>query len=310
MFRSLFRMKCGGHIICRSLILRKLEAKETSVLERGYDQTYVNKVRITSELDLFSSKNLDLLKTSIRIWIQAHPFLNCQIVQEKESNKYCYESLELNDYKWENVKFLKTNHSIKLDNIEQNAISDLLLDEYNLSPLGRNRKAIGGLLWRLAIFQLGDTYSYDVLLDIHHSISQARTSFKCLMQLFQIFENLHEKDQVKLSKYEVFPGAEAVFGYVKYLAPLPPIEIPEIRIASFLRAKANSQNEVNNANLNPDLVIFDAETGVDVFVVRDLIENSRNKHVGHRRLILDKDICSRFAQNIKLSKITNKNLKK
>lgn len=291
MFRSVFSLRRSicqvNQSFSRSIILRQLDSKETSTITRKYDQTYVNKVRITSQVDLFTPKNLENLRKSIQKLKQLHPFLNCSIV--KTGSNFYFNRLDSNEYSFENVKFLELDsYDDKL--VDPNDASNYLLDLLNTYPISPESS---NLAWRLAIFRL-DKHEYDVMFDIHHSIIQARTSFIAIMRLFQFFEDLIKGVEAKSSTFEMYAGAEKVFANVKKLPPRE--DIPVIRVPSFMKASAANQTKslkYSGKNIN----VVDKETG-EVFKRLDwLEENSNRHHIRKHFFTVQPDLTARFYFN-------------
>lgn len=277
----------------RQIVLRKLDTKEASTVTRGTSKTYVNKLRITSQVDLFSKNNIQVLKKSILLWKKSHPFLNCRIVKQQNESDFYFDMIEPTDSTLSNVKFLQLDSYDRVDYSDY--VSDLLHDMFNSNPIDPLQTK--HYLWRLAIFKLDKSrFEYDVMLDIHHSIIQARSSFKIVMQIFQIFEDLLRNKNTSLETYEPYKGAEAVFSHIEKLPP--PSNIPILKAPSFFRHQPDDfliekpKNDFKNSH------VIDVENGKPLKSLEWLEHNSNQAYVRKQHFTIDPQITKRL--NLKI----------
>ena len=180
-------------------LLRKLGPAETI-----YDYELTNKshllvsaMKFVTKFDIFF--DLRLIETSINVWKCLHPFLRTKIVTQAKDGKEYFSSdhfFLLNTEKstsLDNVGFYKTefnNDSIEDKHLDY--FSKLLYErEFNNDPI----HPIEELLWRLIFVELKrdhkqKEFTYFVILNIHHGITDASCNFSILSQLLKIFEDI------------------------------------------------------------------------------------------------------------------------
>jgi hypothetical protein len=248
------------------------------------------------------------LKRSILAWKQIHKFLSSQIV--KLDNKYYFDFIQNSDtYNFENIHFLRLNDRQMTPSKTNESISKLLVDKCitdEIKPVeDRNTNK---LLWRIYFFEILNSsfpqkFQYDLILNMHHSITQGQTGFLNLIKLLQLTQSMLRKEQVEIKvRNEVFPGCYSLFGDRISEPNRVSHDSSNVKMPSFLnptRAQADSLSWKPPNDLNPNLEVLDVETRRKFASVFDLSEISRKNHMRYKTITFDQNFSARLLERCK-----------
>ena len=261
-----------------SQFIRKLDFKETGLVKRGWDQNVIVKYLFKSKVDLFEPTNLNLMKSSILNVMQSEEFMRSRIIKCCDS-EYFYQRFGLDNYNFENVKFLRLKSSIENPMATIDFVAKLLSDYLAVNEINPDKKD-GIPMWRFLIFEADQNLKlYYLIAQYHHCLIQGQTSSKNIYKILKTFEKLHQNETVEFKESKIFPGCEHLFDIKKYYDSSDPVKWP-----SFInpeRAKAESINLFNQS------IPRDIDHGSEIFCVdknsrfksmSKLIEYARKNH--------------------------------
>jgi hypothetical protein len=294
------------------LMLRKLEPKEESTLNRNLGKNFISTFRVeSSRLDLFA--HLDQVKAAIQKWKCMHTFLRAKIVQQQSEHFFVLNENSSANLNLENVYFIRrfkrsSSRPIEiLDDRKFEALHNLIVEKCLVETIDSYEGA--ELLWKMIFLEIKPT-EYEVFLQYHHDISDGISCFRTFVQLLQIIESYIDNKPLDESFYkekEIFPGVEECFKEIRKL-PFKPFNGPEIEIPEFInptRAKENSFKEIKEFD-KADLESFElieVDSNKHYSSLGELLEISRINNTKTRRIPLDANLSSRLIAKCKKEKV-------
>ena len=245
-------------------------------------------VSIETEIDL--NERLDIVDKALYEWKLMHPFLRCSVINRVTESSFETYFVSADESKiknsFTNVKLLYLDNSrIKKEEDELfNQTWQLIAEKELTTPIECFN---GELLWRLTFFSLKENqnksshkkFKFNVLLFANHSILDGRSTYSCLIHLFQIMENIYQNSFERQEPYKLFPGRDF---YSKDFIPeyqSDYFKVPKIEIPSFYNKNLESHNDFDT-NLEYFKEILDEiifyNNGADYLSLKELIENSKN----------------------------------
>ena len=307
-----------------------IEENKFSILRKvnSHENYYLNNTNSTKSLlytlciesDINLNEKRDLIDKSIYEWKLMHPFLRCfamnkQIEKTDEIETYFVyadETKIINSF--ENGEFLTFDASEILEKYKINK-DDLFEETWKLVAEKELNSKInlfnGDLLWRLKFFSLTDkdfknseNFKYCVILAINHSICDGKSSYKTLMHLFQIIENIYLNKFERQTPYKIFPGK----GFYQYdfinENQCEFFKIPIIKYPTFFKQTSNLNSEFG-ANFKffekfNDKKIFKNNSKIyEYSSIRDLLEISNKNYSKFITINLDEFKSQRLIAKCK-----------
>ncbi|CAF1002423.1 unnamed protein product [Brachionus calyciflorus] len=239
---------------------------------------------IESEINL--NKQIDILDKAIYEWKLMHPFLRCYVMNKNVDSLVETYFVYVDDEKIKN-SFLNVN-LLNLDLSEKdetNGIFEetwkLLAEKELMTPL---EFFSGNFLWRLTLFTVNeshskDKYKYCILFTINHGICDGRTSYNCIIHLFQIIESIYKNEYTRQEPFKMYPGSEFYTDFIdEFQSDI--LSVPEIEIPNFYNQNIEEKCEFetnleffkNRYLLNEKINI---NNGPEFVTIESLLENSK-----------------------------------
>jgi hypothetical protein len=302
-------------------LLRKLGQNERIF----HGQNNINRSYIYRSLLVITkvnfNQNVNIVLKAIDEWKKIHPLLRCRVLNmpdpKNELLKEGYFSYA-SDQKvkgFDNIRFLHYKSNNSSSNCED--IWKLLVEHETTMPLdGEN-----GLLWRLKFFEIKNLsrsekplYLYAVILAFDHAIMDGRSSYKVLLQLFSLIEDIYMSKFKRPKEEPILPPKEDIFKTKR--ETVQPQNTPQfyLKAPSFLdieNAYKTAYIPLKNLSVEEETrgVIYTHENRPYV-TVRELIRVSKCGNSKFRTLVINKTDLARLIKkckenNVKLTSFLN-----
>ena len=258
---------------------------------------------IESQIDYY--QHLDVMKQSIRKWSSAHPFLNAKIKKIDSEFYFTKSNQEDDNNELTNVKFLnvKTNEQKEYDDLVE-----LLLEAENMTKIKTEQK-----LWRLTfIKQMNQTneteFSFNIILSIHHSVTEGRNMFSLLFSLLDVFEKAYQNKSIDLKHYNFMPSVEDLFIKRNNPNNQTTTDVIGLFMPSFIDSEKAKIDSIENTILKYEkyshVIITLAENGENYISIEELIELAKENQMKFSFIKLSQEETSKLVRKLKQEKVT------
>jgi hypothetical protein len=245
-------------------VLREIDRFEMFNFNHRDISKAVRKYRIKSKIDY--NKEQALIKNAIVEIKKMYPFLNANKIDDKSTNKsYFVINTQNQETFLNNIEFLTildsnySNQYISTNENKYDAVSKLLIDRELVENVDYSNKPF----WKMIFLKIGpitdsNYYLYDVIITVHHSISEERSNYTVFMKLLDTIDMIYKKsyDSKKLVEYKLIPSVGQIVQKIPSLVDsnkyLPLFKKPPIFDLKLVdkHEKFDQLNHINSGDLN------------------------------------------------------------